>query len=108
MLKCRLKEVTHLLRFCNLNSPCLAISTRMNVYEPSEDDSRLFIANSMICVFASLWSPYLCPSEGMIAPIERECTHSHQFLVVQSHRVLQSLHVHPKQKTFFSSWVNIT
>ena len=37
------KKVTYLLRFCNLKSPCMTINTRKDVYEPSEDDFRLFI-----------------------------------------------------------------
>ena len=38
--------MTYLLRSCNLNSPCMRISTgsHIDVYEPSEDDYRLFIA----------------------------------------------------------------
>ena len=32
------------LRFRNLNSPCMRISTQKDVYELSEDDYRLFIA----------------------------------------------------------------
>lgn len=61
MLKCRLKEVTHPLRFCNLNSPCLAISTRIDVYEPSEDDYRRFYSNRWR-VFLSFRPPNLCLS----------------------------------------------
>ena len=41
------KKVTYLLKFRNLNSPCMRISTHIGVYEPSEDDYRLLIANSM-------------------------------------------------------------
>ena len=35
---------TYPLRFRNLNSPCMRISTHLDVCEPSEDDYRLFIA----------------------------------------------------------------
>ena len=38
------KKVTYPLRFCNLNSPCMRISTHIDVYEPSKDDYWLFIA----------------------------------------------------------------
>ena len=44
MLSHRLKKVTYLLRFCNLNSPWMKIGTLVDVYEPSEYDYRLFIA----------------------------------------------------------------
>ena len=40
------------------------ISSHTDVYEPSEDDYRLFIQNSMTYVFVSFRPPYLCPSEG--------------------------------------------
>ena len=47
MLQCRLKKVTYPLRFHNLNSPCMRISSHIDVYEPSEDrgedDYRLFM-----------------------------------------------------------------
>ena len=36
--------MTYALRFFNLYSPCMRISTCVDVYEPSEDDYRLFIA----------------------------------------------------------------
>ena len=39
------KNVTYPLRFCNLNGPSMRISTHIDVYEPSEDDYWLFIAN---------------------------------------------------------------
>ena len=42
----------------------MRISTHIEVYEPSEDDYRLLIANSMTSVFVSFRPPYLCPSEG--------------------------------------------
>ena len=58
MLSCRLKKVTYPLRFHNLNSPYLRISSHIDVYEPSEDEYRLFIENSMTCVFASFRPPY--------------------------------------------------
>ena len=51
MLQCRLKNVTWLLRFRNLNSPCMRISTHIDVYEPLKDDYRFFIANSMTLCF---------------------------------------------------------
>ena len=64
MLKCRLKKVTYPLGFHNLNSPCMRISSHIDVYEPSEDDYRLCIENSMTYVFVSFRAPYLCSSEG--------------------------------------------
>ena len=42
----------------------MRISTHIDVYEPSEDDYRLFLANSMTCVFVSFQPPYLCSSAG--------------------------------------------
>ena len=42
--------MTYLLKFRNLNSPCMRISTHIEVYEPSEDDYRLLTANSMTSV----------------------------------------------------------
>ena len=42
-----------MLRFHNLNSPCMRISSHIDVYGPSEDDYRLFIENSMTYVFVS-------------------------------------------------------
>ena len=36
--------MTYQLKVCNLNRPCLRISTHIDVYEPSEDGYRLFIA----------------------------------------------------------------
>ena len=42
----------------------MRISTHIEVYEPSEDDYRLLIANSMSSVFVSFQPPYLCPPEG--------------------------------------------
>ena len=36
----RLKKVTYALRFHNLNSPCMRISSNIDVYEPSEDISH--------------------------------------------------------------------
>ena len=56
--------MTYRLRFRNLNSPCMRISTQIDVYEPSDDDYRLFIENSVTYVFVSFRPPYLCPSEG--------------------------------------------
>ena len=44
MLSCRLKKVIYSLRFGNLDSACMRISTHIDVYEPSEDNYRLFIA----------------------------------------------------------------
>ena len=39
------------LRFCKLNSPCMRICTHIDVYEPSEDGYRLFMAKlDDICV----------------------------------------------------------
>ena len=35
--------MTYPLRFCNLNSLCMRISTHMDVYEPSEDGYWLVI-----------------------------------------------------------------
>ena len=64
MLSCRLKKVTYSLRFHNLNSPYTRISSHIDVYEPSEDEDRLFIENSMTCVFASFRPLYLRPSEA--------------------------------------------
>ena len=52
------------MKFRNLNSPCMRISTHIEVYEPSEDDYRLLIANSMTSVFVSFRPPYSCPQEG--------------------------------------------
>jgi len=46
MLWCRLKKETYPPRFHNLNSPCLRISSHIDVHGPSEDDYRLFIENS--------------------------------------------------------------
>ena len=54
----------HPLRFRNVNSPFMRIGTHVDAYEPSEDDYRLFIANSMTYVFVSFRQPYLCPSVG--------------------------------------------
>lgn len=34
------------------------------VYEASEDDYRLFVANYVTYVFVSFWPPHLCPSDG--------------------------------------------
>ena len=64
MLQRRLKKVTYQLRFRNLNSPCMRISTHIEVYKSSKDDYRLFVANSTTYVFVSFRPPYLCPSEG--------------------------------------------
>ena len=63
-VNCRLKKVTYPLRFHNLNSPCvkMRISSHIDVYEPPEDEHRLFIENSMTHVFCQLFC--LCPSEG--------------------------------------------
>ena len=44
MLSRRFKKETYLLRFRNMNSPCMRINTRVDVYEPSEDDYRLLMA----------------------------------------------------------------
>ena len=46
----------------------MRISTHVDVYEPSDDDYRLFIANLMIYVFVSFRPPYLCGG----TPIEKE------------------------------------
>ena len=65
MLLPRLQEVIYPLRFRNLNSPSMRISTHVDVYEPSEDAYRLFVAkldDIRFCV--SFQPPYLCPSEG--------------------------------------------
>ena len=51
------------LRFRNLNSSCMTISTHIDVYEHSEDEYRLFVASSVTYVFVSFRPPYLCPSE---------------------------------------------
>ena len=56
--------MTYLLKFRNLNSPCMRISAHVEVYEPSEDNYRLLIANSMTSAFVRFRPPYLCPSEG--------------------------------------------
>ena len=56
--------MTYLLKFRNLNGPCMRISTHIEVYEPPEDDYRLLIANSMTYVFVNFRPPYLCLSEG--------------------------------------------
>ena len=45
----------------------MRISSHIDVYEPSEDDYRLFVANSMTYIFVSFRPPYLCPSEGSVA-----------------------------------------
>ena len=42
----------------------MRISSHIDVYDPSEDDYRLFIENSMTYVFVSFQPPYLCSSEG--------------------------------------------
>ena len=63
------KKVIYPLRFRNLNSPCMTISTHVwylwysDIYEPSEDEYGLFMANSMTYVFVSCRSPYLGPSK---------------------------------------------
>ena len=40
----KVKKVTYPLSFCNLNSPCMRITTHIDVHKLSEDDYRLFIA----------------------------------------------------------------
>ena len=60
MLSRSFKKVTYPLRFRNLNSPFMRISTHVDVYEPSEADYRLFIAKHFIC----FREPYLFPSVG--------------------------------------------
>ena len=44
------KKVTYPLRFHNLKSPCMRLSSHIDIYEPSEDDFGLFIENSMTYV----------------------------------------------------------
>ncbi len=44
MLSLRLNKVPYPLRFRNLNSHCMRISIRLDVYENSEGDYELFIA----------------------------------------------------------------
>ena len=44
MMSQKFKKVSYPLRFRNLNSSCMRISTHVDVYDPSEDDCRLFIA----------------------------------------------------------------
>ena len=63
MLQRGLRKVTYTLRFRNLNSPCMRISTHVDVYESSEDDCRLFISNPTYA-FVSFWPLYLRPAEG--------------------------------------------
>ena len=41
----------------------MGITTHIDVYEPSEDNYKLFIANSMIYVLVSFRPPHLCPSD---------------------------------------------
>ena len=60
------KKVTNSLKFRNLNGPCKRLSTHVDVYEPSEDDYRLVIANLMTYVFVSFRLPYLCPSKDYV------------------------------------------
>ena len=62
MLSCSIKKVIYLLRFCNLNSPCTRISTHIDVYEPSEDGYRLFMAKGDDTCFCLL-------SYGLFTPI---------------------------------------
>ena len=58
MLQHAVKKVTYPLKFRNLNLPCKRLST--HVYEPSEDDYRLVIANLMTYVFAGAYYPGFC------------------------------------------------
>ena len=53
--------MTYLLRFCNLNSPCMRISTHIDVYEPSEDDYWLFIAKVDDICFCQLPAAIFVP-----------------------------------------------
>ena len=58
------KKVTYPLRFHDLKSPYMRLSSHIDIYEPVEDDLGLFIENSMTYVFVNFRPPYLCPSEG--------------------------------------------
>ena len=64
MLSRRLKKLTYPLRFRNLNSPCVRISTHIDVYEPSEDDYWLFIAKLDDICFCQLPAAIFVPLRG--------------------------------------------
>ena len=58
------KKVTYPLRFHNLNSSCMRLSSHIDIYEPVEDDFGFCVENSMTYVFVNFRPPYLCPSDG--------------------------------------------
>ena len=51
-------------RFLNLNSPFMRIGTHVDVYEPSEDDYRLFIAKLDDLCFCLLPAAIFVPLSG--------------------------------------------